>query len=91
MLTVMDVLKIKFMANYKVTAKYNFQDSAGNPAEVFVYYFPVNNTENEALLKITELLGNNSNLREIPYNGEIYNIPTNTAVIIGAQEVVKQN
>ena len=34
------------MATYKVTVKYNFQDSAGNPAEVFVYYFTVNNTEN---------------------------------------------
>jgi hypothetical protein len=77
------------MANYKVTVKYNFQDSAGNPAEIFVYYFPISNTESEAKEKIIELLGNNSNLREIPYNGEIYNIPTNTAIIIGAQEVVK--
>lgn len=77
------------MANYKVTIKYNFQDTAGNPAEVFVYYFTPGSSESEAVSIITNLLGNNPNLREIPYNGEIYNIPTNTAIIVGAQEVIK--
>jgi hypothetical protein len=76
------------MINYKITVKYNIQDNTENFVDVFAYYFTKTETEEMAITKITNLLGNNPELREIPYNGEVYMTPTNTAVVIGAQEVV---
>lgn len=76
------------MINYKVTVKYNIQDNTENFVDVFAYYFTKTETSEMAITKITNLLGNNPELREIPYNGEVYMTPTNTAVVMGAQEVV---
>ena len=76
------------MINYKVTVKYNIQDNTENFVDVFAYYFTKTETEEMAITKITDLLSNNPELREIPYNGEVYLTPTNTAVVMGAQEVV---
>jgi len=76
------------MINYKITVKYNIQDNTENFVDVFAYYFTKTETEEMAITKITNLLGNNPELREIPYNGEVYMTPTNTAVVMGAQEVV---
>jgi hypothetical protein len=76
------------MINYKVTVKYNIEDNTSTFVDVFAYYFTKTETEEMAITKITNLLGNNPELREIPYNGEVYMTPTNTAVIMGAQEVV---
>ena len=79
------------MINYKVTVKYNIQDNTENFVDVFAYYFTKTETEEMAITKITDLLSNNPELREIPYNGEVYLTPTNSVVIIGAQEVVIPN
>ena len=79
------------MINYKVTVKYNIQDNTENFVDVFAYYFTKTETEEMAMNKITDLLSNNPELREIPYNGEVYLTPTNSVVIIGAQEVVIPN
>ena len=76
------------MINYKITVKYNIQDNTENFVDVFAYYFTKTETEEMAITKIPNLLGNNPELREIPYNGEVYMTPTNTAVVMGAQEVV---
>ena len=76
------------MINYKITVKYNIQDNTENFVDVFAYYFTKTETSEMAITKITNLLGNNPELREIPYNGEVYMTPTNTAVVMGAQEVV---
>ncbi len=79
------------MINYKITVKYNIEDNTSNFVDVFVYYFTKTETEEMAITKIFNLLNNNSELREIPYNGHVYMIPTNTAVIVGAQEVIIPN
>lgn len=74
---------------YKVKTNYIFQDNAGNPAEVFVYYFPIAETEEQARLKLISFLSDPSKSREIPYNEETYLIPTTAAVIIDAQIVTR--
>ncbi len=75
------------MINYKITVKYNIEDNTSNFVDVFVYYFTKTETKEMAITKITNLLSTNPELREIPYNGNVYMTPTNTAVIMGAQEV----
>ena len=79
------------MINYKVTVKYNIEDNTSTFVDVLAYYFTKTETEEMAITKITDLLSNNPELREIPYNGEVYLTPTNSVVIIGAQEVVIPN
>lgn len=74
---------------YKVKTNYIFQDNAGNPAELFVYYFPTAETEEQAKLKVTSFLSDPSKSREIPYNGETYLVPTTAAVIINAQIITR--
>lgn len=74
---------------YKVKTNYIFQDNVGNPAEVFVYYFPIAETEEQAKLEVTSLLSDSSKATEIPYNGETYLVPTTAAVIINAQIVTR--
>lgn len=76
------------MINYKVTVKYNIEDNTSTQVDVFAYYFTKTESQEMAITKITDLLSNNSELREIPYNGQVYMTPTNTAIIMGAQEVV---
>ena len=79
------------MINYKVTVKYNIEDNTGNFVDVFAYYFTKTETQEMAITKINDLLSNNTELREIPYNGQVYMTPTNNMVVMGAEEVVIPN